>query len=58
MSWTVSEALTLGTLCTEIIDCEHKTAVEDPAGAAFSVGTVAMGGGRIDFTRAKRIWPS
>ncbi len=51
----MNEPGTLGALCSEIIDCEHKTAIEDSAGVAFSVGTVAMGGGRINFSRAKRI---
>ncbi len=51
----MGETETLGALCSEIIDCEHKTAVLDPTGSAFSIGTVAMRAGRIDFSRAKRI---
>lgn len=46
---------TLADLCTAIVDCEHKTAPEDPQGGAWSVGTPALRLGGIDFGAAKRI---
>jgi type I restriction enzyme S subunit len=51
----VSEKPTLGDLCVAVIDCEHKTAPEDPMGPYYSVGTPAMSGHKIDFSKAKRI---
>ncbi len=47
--------LALGDLCLEVIDCEHKTAPEDPLGEFWSIGTPAMAGNKIDYAQAKRI---
>ncbi len=47
--------VTLGGVCIEVIDCEHKTAPEDPFGEYWSIGTPAMGGNKIDYALAKRI---
>ncbi len=47
--------LVLGDLCSDIVDCAHKTAPIDEAGEYFAVGTPAMKGNVIDYTAARRI---
>lgn len=46
---------TLEDLCIAVVDCEHKTAPIDPTGSYFAVGTPAMRGNHIDFSKARRI---
>jgi len=46
---------TLDAVCTQIVDCEHKTAPKVANGQYFAVGTPAMAGNRIDFGKARRI---
>ena len=46
---------TLGSICSAIVDCEHKTAPIDDAGDFFAVGTPAMRGNVIDYSQARRI---
>ena len=45
----------LGEICIDIVDCEHKTVPIDETGVAWAVGTRAMSGNQIDFSKAKRI---
>jgi type I restriction enzyme S subunit len=45
----------LGEICIDIVDCEHKTVPVDESGVAWAVGTRAMSGGQIDFSKAKPI---
>ncbi|MDQ3223394.1 MAG: restriction endonuclease subunit S [Gemmatimonadota bacterium] len=45
----------LDSTCTNITDCEHKTAPIDPSGKYFAVGTPAMKGNSIDYEEARRI---
>lgn len=47
--------VTIGALCTAVVDCEHKTAPDDVFGSYWSIGTPAMRGHRIDYSAAKRI---
>ncbi len=42
-------------VCSSIVDCEHKTVKVDSNGDYFAVGTSAMVGNRIDYSRAKRV---
>lgn len=42
-------------LCTEIVDCTHKTAPVSRSGEYYAVGTPAMRGNVIDYAEAKRI---
>jgi type I restriction enzyme S subunit len=51
----VTTRLTLADACTDIVDCEHKTAPIDPTGDYFAVGTPAMRGNRINYNEARRI---
>jgi type I restriction enzyme S subunit len=48
-------ATRLGEICIDIVDCEHKTVPIDESGIAWAVGTRAMSGGQIDFSKAKPI---
>ncbi len=50
-----TERITLADACVAVVDCEHKTAPEDPTGRAWSIGTPAMRDGRIDYGATKRI---
>jgi type I restriction enzyme S subunit len=45
----------LGSVLTDLVDCEHKTAPQDDEGEFFSVGTPAMAGNVIDYSQARRI---
>lgn len=42
-------------VCSEIVDCAHKTAPIDATGTHYAVGTPAMRGHRIDLAEARRI---
>lgn len=46
---------TLGSVLTDLVDCEHKTAPIDERGSYFAVGTPAMVGNRIDYGQARPI---
>lgn len=48
-------AITLADACSQIVDCEHKTAPIDPSGEHFAVGTPAMRDNRINLTESRRI---
>ena len=45
----------LGSVLTDLVDCEHKTAPLDDCGQFFAVGTPAMAGNVIDYSQARRI---
>lgn len=45
----------LDVACSNIVDCEHKTAPIDEAGEYFAVGTPAMRDHRINYAEARRI---
>jgi len=45
----------LGDVSLAIVDCEHRTAPEDPDGTAWVVGTPALAWGSIDFAQARRV---
>ena len=45
----------LDVACSNIVDCEHKTAPIDEAGEYFAVGTPAMRDDRINYAEARRI---
>lgn len=47
--------VTLDELCTQIVDCEHRTAPIDPNGEFFVVGTPAMRGNVINYAEARRV---
>lgn len=51
----MSKTFALKDVCETIVDCEHKTAPEDPEGRFFAVGTPAMKGNRIDYSQARTI---
>lgn len=51
----MTEGLTLGDVCSDIVDCEHKTAPIDGDGEYFAVGTPAMRRNKIDLSEARRI---
>ncbi|AZT99552.1 restriction endonuclease subunit S [Brevibacterium linens] len=51
----MSETVSLQDVCKAIVDCEHKTAPEDPNGMFFAVGTPSMKGNQIDYSQARRI---
>lgn len=51
----MSETFALKDVCETIVDCEHKTAPEDPDGRFFAVGTPAMKGNHIDYSQARTI---
>jgi type I restriction enzyme S subunit len=51
----VTSLMTLERACTDIVDCEHKTAPVDQDGEYFAVGTPAMRGNVIAFEQARRI---
>ncbi|MFC8525109.1 restriction endonuclease subunit S [Pseudarthrobacter sp. NPDC057230] len=46
---------TIDDVCTQIVDCEHKTAPIDPNGEYFAVGTPAMRGNAINYAESRRI---
>ncbi|KRF08609.1 hypothetical protein ASH00_02585 [Arthrobacter sp. Soil782] len=46
---------TIEEVCTQIVDCEHKTAPLDPEGEYFAVGTPAMRGNAINYEESRRI---
>ncbi|MDP9694415.1 UNVERIFIED_ORG: type I restriction enzyme S subunit [Arthrobacter globiformis] len=46
---------TIDEVCTQIVDCEHKTAPVDPNGEYFAVGTPAMRGNVINYDESRRI---
>ncbi|MCA0178740.1 MAG: restriction endonuclease subunit S [Actinobacteria bacterium] len=48
-------AMTLADLCSDIVDCAHKTAPIDESGEHFAVGTPAMRNHIINFSEARRI---
>src|SRR4051794_16594609 len=56
-NWSASmpEIVTLADVCSNIVDCAHKTAPIDPDGKYFAVGTPAMRGNRIDYREARPI---
>lgn len=45
----------LSLLCSQIVDCEHKTAPVAVDGDYFAIGTPAMKGNRINFDEARKI---
>jgi len=45
----------LGSVISDIVDCEHKTAPLDDQGEYFAVGTPAMAGNVINYSQARRI---
>ncbi|MCX9193453.1 restriction endonuclease [Carbonactinospora thermoautotrophica] len=53
----MGEQLTLADVCSQIIDCEHKTAPAAPRGTeyGYSVGTPCIRNGRLFLDAAKRV---
>lgn len=47
--------MVLADVCSEVIDCEHKTAPEDVTGTARAVGTPHVRHGRLNLEAARRI---
>ncbi|MHA7140752.1 restriction endonuclease subunit S [Arthrobacter sp. Sr33] len=46
---------TIEEVCSQIVDCEHKTAPIDPNGEYFAVGTPAMRGNAINYAESRKI---
>lgn len=51
----MTRTLVLSDLCSEIVDCAHKTAPSNESGQHFAVGTPAMKSHVIDYSQARRI---